>query len=136
LIYRALKYSPPVTPGNIDHSATFHTAHQKAYGHSAPDESVQVVNLRLRAVHKLEKPEPKRMESVRNSENELHSTAQRSLWLGGEWQECEIYKREELAPEHHLGGPLIVQEREATLLVELGWELSVDQWGNILLEYV
>jgi N-methylhydantoinase A/oxoprolinase/acetone carboxylase beta subunit len=96
---------------------------------------VQAVNLRLRAVHKLEKPEPKRMESVRNSENELHSTSQRSLWLGGEWQECEIYKRKDLASGHHLRGPLIVQEREATILVEAGWELSVDRWGSIILEH-
>jgi len=121
---------------NLEHILeAFHEAHQQAYGHSAPDESVQAVNLRLRAIYRLEKPEPKRLEAESKSESGVLNSAQRSVWLGGGWYECEIYNREDLATEHYLDGPLIVQEREATTLVEAGWELSVDQWGNIILEY-
>ena len=44
-------------------------------------------------------------------------------------------QRDDLRAGHSLTGPLIVEEREATILVENGWQLNVDTWGNLILKY-
>jgi N-methylhydantoinase A len=111
----------------------FHTAHKQAFGHSTPGETIQVVNLRLRSIDKHDKPEPQPIESVKETAELIPHGGQQEVWVKGKWQTHNLYQRADLYAGHHLKGPLIVQEKEATILVEVGWELTVDHWGNLLL---
>ena len=112
---------------------SFHAVHKQTYGHSAPGETIQVVNVRLRAVHERDKPKLKPIESVITSDKMVQNASHRNIWLRGNRITCPVYPRAGLRAGHHLTGPLVVQEREATILVEKGWVLTVDSWGNLLL---
>jgi N-methylhydantoinase A len=112
---------------------SFHAVHKQAYGHSTPGETIQVVNMRLRAVHEHDKPKLEPIESVNTSDKMVQNVGHRNICLRGNRITCPVYPRVGLRAGQHLAGPLVVQEREATILVEKGWVLTVDIWGNLLI---
>jgi N-methylhydantoinase A len=111
----------------------FHEAHGAAYGHGAPGETIQVVNLRLLAVKRLAKPEPSPIEaSSRPADVALRGS--QSVWFSAGPLQCNVFERAALRAGHIVDGPVIIQEKEATTLVGSGWRLQVDDFGNLLIE--
>lgn len=113
--------------------AYFHEAHAAVYGHSAPGEVVQVVNLRLRAIERLPKPEPHPIEAA-SAPVDLALRGRQSVWFSDGPAPCNAYERSALRAGHHVKGPAIIQEKESTTLVGPTWRLNVDQFGNLVLE--
>jgi N-methylhydantoinase A len=110
----------------------FHQVHDTTYGHSAPEEIIQVVNLRLRAVGVLAKPQ---MQPIEWSSG-LVSVAlrgSRSVQFQGGLLHSNVYERSALRSGHRLEGPAIIQEKESTTLVGPGWHLEVDRFGNLII---
>ncbi len=62
------------------------------------------------------------------------SAGRQVYWRGQGWAECDIYRRETLAPGHTLDGPLIVEEYGSTVVVPDGWRVGADAHGNLKLE--
>jgi N-methylhydantoinase A len=52
----------------------------------------------------------------------------------GTWQEIPVYRRESLPAGFTLTGPLIITQQDTTTLVWPGDRLTVDRWGNLLIE--
>lgn len=112
----------------------FHEAHLAGYGHSTPGETIQVVYLRLRAIRPLTKPDLKLLGDDTGGPLAATSAASRGVWFAGEQMQCQVYQRDHLKAGHTLAGPAIIQEKEATTLVEPQWRLRVDQAGNLVIE--
>jgi N-methylhydantoinase A len=138
-LHQNYELSIEIPSGNLNHAGIsslheiFNAAHEQAYGHCTPGETIQMVNLRMQAIHAIRKPtllswKPSKRVDINESRRE-----RRKVWLDGKWQLCSIYKRVDLRGDQRLKGPLIVQERNATVLVRKGWKLSIDQWGNLIL---
>ncbi len=107
----------------------FGQAHEQRYGHRADDEVVEVVNLRASAYASLGKPDLSRGEGTAGRE----PTAQehrRAVMLDGV-HDVPVLRRDDLAPGAALGGPVIVEEKTSTTVVEPGWTLRVDPEGNL-----
>jgi N-methylhydantoinase A len=114
--------------------AKFHKAHMVEYGHGSPGETIQVVYLRLQAVRPLPKPD---LNPLRNDTREAvsaNSDESRLVWFPDGQVQCPVYQRDNLRAGHTLEGPNIIQEKEATTLVERGWCLRVDRFGNLVIE--
>ena len=47
--------------------------------------------------------------------------------------DCEVIERKHLTAGTHIHGPVIIEEDSSTTLVESDFELSVDDYGNIIL---
>jgi N-methylhydantoinase A len=60
--------------------------------------------------------------------------ATRAVYFGGRFLETPIWRRETLAPGRWLEGPLIVEQMDATTVVDPGARLLVDPLGNLILE--
>lgn len=111
----------------------FHEAHAAAYGHGAPGETIQVVNLRLLAAEELVKPKPHPIQAASGPADVALWDSQ-SVWFRAGPVQCNVYQRSALEAGHSLDGPAIIQEKESTTLVGPGWHLEVDRFGNLIIE--
>lgn len=112
----------------------FHGEHRRAYGHAAPEEPIELVNLRLTAVGRTQKPALRPLEApVEPMESALRG--RRALWVDGQGPiECRVYDRYRLGPGARLSGPAVVEEFDSTVLILPGWRGTVDGYGHLLLE--
>jgi len=61
-------------------------------------------------------------------------TGRRKVYFNGEWVETDIYRRDLLPAGAQFEGPAIVEQMDATLVVDPGARCRVDDFGNILIE--
>ena len=105
--------------------------HERTYGHRAPDDPIEVVNLRLTAMI----PTAKSQSSYLQSPSSQTLPPNRHCYFGREtgWLEVPVLSRDELGGESE-GGPLIVEEYDTTILVPPRCTAQRDEWGNIVIE--
>lgn len=108
--------------------------HDRAYGFSAPDEPVEVVNLRLTAIGKITKPKSRELESAGTDLVEAQKGV-RSVYFAESngYIDCPVYDRYQLAAAQHLEGPAVVVELDATTVIHPGYEMHVDRFGNLVI---
>jgi len=111
----------------------FQGIHEKHYGYSMPDEEVALVSFRLVARGIRSKPaidvKSTRVGGVHEALKES-----RSVHFADEgWIECDVYDRELLNPGSFVRGPCVVEEWDTTTIVNVGYGVEVDAWGNLLL---
>jgi N-methylhydantoinase A len=123
-------------PGWLDKAvAAFHAMHERYYGFSAHEEPVGVLNVRLRAVG--------RLNSALSANLRLSACKQdRPAPIGTRFvsfertaaDRCEvpIFAREELCSGMHFVGPAIVQQQDSTLLVPPSASVRADKFGNLV----
>ncbi|UCH58146.1 MAG: hydantoinase/oxoprolinase family protein [Candidatus Bathyarchaeota archaeon] len=110
----------------------FHGKHREIYGYAAEDETVELVTVRLRAVGLSPKPS---LEVRATVEGEPGAKEVRPAYFEGpdSWIETPIYDRETLGEGVVLGGPVIIEQYDATTVAYPGWEVEVGMYGNLLL---
>jgi hypothetical protein len=81
-----------------DVAARFHAEHDRAYGHSAPDEPVELVNVRLTAIGRIAKPRLRELD-VNGGRGGPALKGHRLVFFAetGGFVECPIYDRYRLA---------------------------------------
>ncbi len=109
----------------------FHCEHERTYGHSAPDEPVQLVNLRLAARGTVRKPGTPRPE-VREDHRPRPETHRPVHFSGEGFLETPVFSRASLPAGSHLQGPAVIEEAVSTTLVPPGFSVQVDRSGNLL----
>jgi N-methylhydantoinase A len=112
--------------------ATFDTTHHGLFGHSGPEEPVEVVTYRVTGIGKL--PEVK-MPTFRRA-----GTALKDAYLGtrrarfdGDAVDAAVYQRERLDVGHEVKGPAVIEQLDSTLVVHPGQTARVDRFKNILI---
>ncbi len=111
----------------------FAAEHERTYGHRAPNDPIEVVNLRLTALIPTSKshthnPKAESREPRAESRN-------RRCYFGAEtgWLDVPVLSREVLGSESQ-SGPLIVEEYDTTILVPPDYTAYRDEWGNVVVE--
>jgi len=113
----------------------FDAQHDSRYGHAAPDQSIEIVNVRL-------------VVTVARMDDTI------SRWLSAPWQaepggaeehrtvvfddparpvEARILWRPALAAGAKIAGPAVIEEANSTTFVPPGDHARVDPWGNIVI---
>jgi N-methylhydantoinase A len=110
----------------------FHAAHDAVFGHSAVEEPVEVVALRVIATAPGASFVPAELEGERGSSDEPASV--RKVFVAGGWIETPVYERTALGAGWSAEGPLLVDEGESTAWVPRGWSVAVDAFGSMALE--
>jgi N-methylhydantoinase A len=134
---QAYELTVPVAPGPISGetlaglTADFHEKHRITYGHASEREPVQLVNLRLSAVGKLEGLDFSRQAS---QPARLEATSRAVYFKETGRVTCDVVGRESLVPGRERSGPLIVEAMDTTIVVPPGWRLRVDAVGFVVLE--
>jgi N-methylhydantoinase A len=118
-------------PGVDALAVAFAREHERTYGHAAPGDPIQVVNLRVTArLARSAARHPVRIASERATT----TRGSRHAYFG---REHGTLATPVLVREHlHVGprpGPLLIDEYDATTLVPPGASASLDDHGNILI---
>ena len=111
----------------------FHVEHDRAYGHGYPGQPIELVNFRLTALGTIQKPRLKEIASSNGAPASV--AAERPVYFGSreEFVPTAIYERSRLKAGHRIEGPAIVEEIDATTLVQPGFQVDVDRFGNLLI---
>ena len=108
----------------------FAADHERTYGHRAPDDPIEVVNLRVTATI----PTAKSQFSYLQPPSSQTLPPNRRCYFGKEtgWLEVPVLSREGLGSEAE-NGPFIVEEYDTTILVPPRCRALRDEWGNIVI---
>ena len=112
----------------------FHASHKDLYGYSyAGKELVELVNVGVTGLGLLKRPHvPQAQPAGTNPEHA--QTGQTAVYFSKNTLDTPVYDRSALQAGNELSGPAIIQQYDATTVVEPGWSGRVDQWGTLRLE--
>jgi N-methylhydantoinase A len=109
----------------------FNEFHAARYGH-AMKSTVQVSTLRVRATGRLPKPVLSRVKAAAAPAVPINSRAA-YCFARRSFTTFHVYKRAALESGHQIAGPAIIDEGTSTTLLHSDQQLSVDQYGNLLI---
>ena len=112
-------------------SAAFNDMYRREFGNVLGDIAAVVVNVRTTVVGIRAQAAAKSLEELRV----LPATPlrRRPVYFDG-WTDAAIYRRRDLAPGTFFVGPAIVEQDDATTVVEPGMVTRVDAYGNLLVQ--
>jgi len=113
-------------PGE-DWDTRLHDLHEKRYGYQRPTTPVEAVT--LRSIASAPGP-PLELERIALT-GAAPNVGRAQAYTGDAWTEVDRVWRSDLAPDQRLEGPALVLEYSSTTWVPPGWELTVDEWGNL-----
>jgi N-methylhydantoinase A len=123
----------PVTAASLATlEAEFHRAHEQAYGHCAPGEPVEIVNLRLIALGSIPKPRlPRIAPSTSGNSGYRKGTRPACFDPAAGYVPAQVYDRYKLPAGAVLEGPGIIEEFDSTTVLLPGYTAKVDEFGSI-----
>jgi N-methylhydantoinase A len=111
----------------------FEREHERTYGHrGAPKQEVEIINLRLKAVHRRKSWNP--FEAAVPARRPAEGDA-RNAYFGPRFGSIRapVLERKELTGDA-LSGPLIIEDMDGTTVVPPQSKAHRDEWGNIVIE--
>ena len=110
----------------------FDDSHKQMFGHTAPEEPVEIVSYRLRGIGRVP---PVKLPSYRRQGLSLKDALRetRKARFGGVTLDCPVYQRDRLDVGIRFDGPAIVDQLDATTVVPPGQTARVDEFKNILI---
>jgi N-methylhydantoinase A len=113
--------------------STFHELHYKVYSYSEPKETVEFVNLRVRAIGRnptltlpKEKEDPVPLSKATKEKRPIYFKD-----IG--FVEVPIYERDRFGCGTKIPGPCLIEEMISTALIPEGWIGTIDQYRNIVI---
>ena len=134
--YRGQEHSLPLVLHPDDTAETllarFHTAHERRHGHAMP-ELGQLATVRVRAVGRLPKPATARL-VLGGAETPRPMGTRRAYDMPTErHREFSVYERSALSAGARLPGPGVVEDGTSTTVYFGDQELSVNDFGDLLI---
>jgi N-methylhydantoinase A len=110
----------------------FNTIHARRFGHAAPSEPLELVNVRLTAIGsrpKIAFPEMKAADSDPR-------IGTRSIYLDGSDvpTDCAVYRRDRLKPGVALDGPCVIEEYASTTVLFAGDTATMAPTGELIIK--
>jgi 5-oxoprolinase (ATP-hydrolysing) len=112
--------------------AGFETAYRQRYAFLMPGKSLIVEAVSVEAVIAGDAPAEQRHALSLPRETPRRDTVR--LYSGGAWHEAALVVREDLRPGDLITGPAIIAEKNATTVVEPGWEAKLTALDHLVLE--
>ena len=126
----AVPFDPDADDGAIL-KQRFDRLYLKRYGFERAGHPIEIVTLRVAAAGLV--PEPRLTLSATVPRTEGRDPTRRLYWDGIWIDDCRILRREELLEGMAAQGPIVVEEFGSTTLVPPGWQMRIDEFGNLRL---
>jgi len=114
-------------------SDSFYRAHLQRFGYAERSQPVEVVNLRLKLVLAVDKPDVTPEEAGSADPASAYTGDAKVIFPQGETN-AAVYQRENLRSGHRFAGPALILQMDTTTVVPPRWRATVDPYGNLLLE--
>jgi N-methylhydantoinase A len=105
------------------------------YSHSAPEESADVVSLRVSAIGRLSKPAlPEIARGSPEPPVQARKASRTVVFAGHGEQDTAVYDRTALLAGNVIVGPAVIEEAASTTVVEPGDQVTVNQYGHLVMQ--
>jgi N-methylhydantoinase A len=113
----------------------FDEAHEQRYSHSAPEESADIVSLRVSAIGRLGKPQFSKIPQGEPTPPWAALRSTRSVIFDGIGVvEAAVFDRTKLLQGNVIKGPAIIEEAASTTVVEPGDTVTVNAYGHLVMQ--
>jgi N-methylhydantoinase A len=130
-----------IPPGDLgpddvdDIEARFHDTYERTYGYSSPEEDVEGITWKATVRSPTETLALEEVESGSDRASDARKGSREAYFdSAGGFVETAVYDRERLGPGASLAGPAVVEEVNSTTVVPPGDALSVDEYGNLVVD--
>ena len=111
----------------------FHHRHEALYTFKSEDAAVELVNLRLRAIGVIQRPDIAHGAKGGTSPEKAFAGCRAVRFDGrGESVDCTILDRSRLVPGNVVSGPAIVEQLDSTTVIPPGMVGTVDRFRNVI----
>jgi N-methylhydantoinase A len=135
LRYQGQSYELTV-PLSDDFRVEFDRVHQQAYGYGDTALPIEIVNLRLRAIGQLAKPQLVE-DAMSPADPAAAFLGERQIYVGGAEPvrgEVSTFNGAALRPGNQVTGPALVVYPDTTFLLPLGDRAMIDGYRNLIVE--
>jgi N-methylhydantoinase A len=109
----------------------FHRRHEALNGYRMPSAPIEIVNLRVVGTGIVDKPQMMKSASS-ETQAALSPIGHRKAFFDNGFTEVPVYDGFQLPPACSINGPAIVEQSTTTVIVQPGYQLSCDDFGNYL----
>lgn len=128
-----LPCNAPLAPGGLAQlRSAFDEEHRKMFGHTAPQEPVEIISYRVRGIGRVPPVElPKFAPTGAPLAGAIREM--RIARFNGASVECPVYQRELLDVGAVFSGPAIVDQLDCTSVIPPGQHVRVDEYRNMII---
>jgi N-methylhydantoinase A len=112
----------------------FETAYAKAFSRLLPGTAIRIVNLRTAAIGRRPAFDLKALAPAAIASVETALRGHRQVWFDNAWHKTTVYERLELPVGAVINGPAILEQGDATTLIDPSLSARVDDYGNLIVE--
>ncbi|MBU8769482.1 hydantoinase/oxoprolinase family protein [Cytobacillus oceanisediminis] len=112
----------------------FGDLHEQHYTFKLGGTPAEIVNLHLTAFGKVLKPKMKKINSINSNIQEAYKETRPVYFEEEGWVETKVYSRSLFGKGMEISGPAIVEEQSASTVIYPGQSLTVDEYGNLIIE--
>ncbi|WP_078593874.1 hydantoinase/oxoprolinase family protein [Evansella clarkii] len=130
----------PVPAGEITEESMkqviekFHETHEQLYTFKLKGAPTEIVNLHLTAFGTVQKPELAKLPATEGTAEDALKEVRSVLYEEDGWVDTKVYDRTKLGAEVTIEGPAIVEEQSNSTVLYPGQQLTVDSYGNLIIE--
>ena len=120
-------------PTRAEIAEAFDAAYLRVYGRLLPGGVTRVLNLRSAVIGRRPKFDLASLAPAPDATQDAARRGTRRVHVGGDWREPAIYDRLALPVGARIPGPAVLEQPDATVLIEPGLIGAVDRFGNVIL---
>ncbi|CAM4266805.1 hydantoinase/oxoprolinase family protein [Jeotgalicoccus halotolerans] len=109
----------------------FHENHDRMYSYTLPENELEIVNIKIQALGKLEKP---KMIETDTEEGTALKEEREVFYEESGWIHVSVYDKNKLKVEESVTGPAIIEEQSTSIILHDGDVLQKDKYGNLVIE--
>jgi N-methylhydantoinase A len=113
----------------------FEAAYAASFGRTLAGLGIRIVNVRVAAVGRRPKFDFSALAPDADASMAGAARGTRPVWFGG-WCDAAIYDRLALPVGAEVPGPAVLEQPDATTVIDPGLLARVDQWGNVIVTAV
>jgi len=113
--------------------AAFEAAYQSSFSRLLPGIPARIVNLRTAAIGRRPAFDLKAL-APKAGTGSATPRETRQVWFDGAWHETAIYTRLDLPVGTIIAGPAVLEQPDATTVIDPGLTARVDEYGNVIVE--
>jgi N-methylhydantoinase A len=112
----------------------FETAYQTSFSRLLPGIPAKIVNLRVAAIGRRPRFDLAALAPVGDASVERARRGTRPVWFDGAWHDAAIYARLDLPVGAEIHGPAVLEQPDATTVVNPSLVARVDAFGNVIVQ--
>ncbi|WMS42583.1 hydantoinase/oxoprolinase family protein [Acuticoccus sp. MNP-M23] len=114
--------------------AAFEAAYQASFSRLLPGVPMRIVNLRTTAIGVRPRFDLAALAPTATGTVEAAQIGTRPVWFDGAWHDTAIYARLDLPVGSRIEGPAILEQPDATTVVDPDLSARIDKFGNLIME--